>query len=526
MDGETRIPMKVHSILDDYDVTWSQKLGCGISGPVRWVWNQWPCQVGVESVALSGGCGISGPVRWVWDQWPCQVGVGSVALSGGCGISGPVRPCKDKKTGQRYALKCLIDRQRARQELRLQVRCSSHPNIVSIRDIYANEVQFPKEPEPRSRLLVVMELMDGGELFERISQQKHFTEQLAAKYTKQIALAIYRCHSLNIAHRDIKPENLLLKDNTEDAVVKLSDFGFAKVDDGTLMTPHFTPYYVAPQVLEAQQRQARERYCILPKGQPYTYDKSCDMWSLGVLIYIMLTGYPPFYSDTPTKVISRGMKKKIMAGNYEFVDEDWAHISDSAKDLVARLLLVDPEARLTILQVLDHPWLREAPNTQLLSPAIMMDKNSLAEVQQAYSETLTSMRMPDNRVTLKPIAEVNNPIMRKRMQSRRDSQDNPESEPPLKQTSTSMAIKTLRDVIAHCILKTSDGTTDDTDTLNKLLRRACDHNTDCASLTDILCRWHWDGQALGEKTDAFQLAQMLSELVQYTLHSDTSSQHS
>ncbi|KAK2172992.1 hypothetical protein NP493_913g02064 [Ridgeia piscesae] len=438
----------------------------------------------------------------------------------------PYRPCKKKTTGERFALKCLLDRPRARQELRLQVRCSGHPNIVSIMDIYANEVQFPNEPEPRSRLLVVMELMDGGELFERISQQKYFTEQLAAKYTKQIALAIDRCHSLNVAHRDIKPENLLLKDNSEDAMVKLSDFGFAKVDDGTLMTPHFTPYYVAPQVLEAQQRQAREKYCILPKGQPYTYDKSCDMWSLGVLVYIMLTGYPPFYSETPTKVISRGMKKKILAGNYEFVDEDWAHISQSAKDLVARLLLVDPEARLTVRQVLDHPWLLDPPDTQLLSPAIMMDKASLAEVQQAYSETLTSMRMPDHRVTLKPIAQVNNPIMRKRLQSRCDSQDNPQIEPPSKQSSNSMAIKTLRDVIAHCILKTSDGATDDTETLNRLLRRACDHNTDCASLTHILDRWHWDGQSLGEKTDVVNLAQSLSDLVQQTLHSTATSQPS
>ncbi|XP_030847947.1 MAP kinase-activated protein kinase 5 [Strongylocentrotus purpuratus] len=166
----------------------------------------------------------------------------------GTGINGPVRPCQHKRSEDRFALKLLLDKPGARAEVNLHSRCSGHANIVKIIEVFSNEVQFPGEPAPKSRLLVVMELMDGGELFDRISKQKRFTERQAVILTKQIASAVLQCHSLNIAHRDLKPENLLLKDNSEDSPVKLSDFGFAKVDDGTLMTPHFTPYYVAPQV--------------------------------------------------------------------------------------------------------------------------------------------------------------------------------------------------------------------------------------------------------------------------------------
>ncbi|MEQ2266160.1 MAP kinase-activated protein kinase 5, partial [Xenotaenia resolanae] len=179
-----------------------------------------------------------------------------------------------KSTQERLALKILIDRPKARNEVRLHMMCANHPNIVQILEVYANTVQFPHESSPRARLLIVMEMMEGGELFHRISQHKHFTEKMASQVTKQISQALAHCHFLNIAHRDLKPENLLFKDNSLDAPVKLCDFGFAKIDQGDLTTPQFTPYYVAPQVLEAQRRHQKEKSGIIPTSPtPYTYNK-------------------------------------------------------------------------------------------------------------------------------------------------------------------------------------------------------------------------------------------------------------
>ncbi|KAG7237546.1 hypothetical protein INR49_032163 [Caranx melampygus] len=198
----------------------------------------------------------------------------------GAGISGPVRVCVKKSTQERLALKILIDRPKARNE--------------SVSRAAASYVL--------ARLLIVMEMMEGGELFHRISQHRHFTEKMASQVTKQISQALEHCHSLNIAHRDLKPENLLFKDNSLDAPVKLCDFGFAKIDQGDLMTPQFTPYYVAPQVLEAQRRHQKEKSGIIPTSPtPYTYNKSCDLWSLGVIIYVMLCGYP---RSTPSTTVA------------------------------------------------------------------------------------------------------------------------------------------------------------------------------------------------------------------------------
>jgi len=229
----------------------------------------------------------------------------------GAGISGPVRVCVKKSTQERFALKILFDRPKARNEVRLHMMCATHPNIVQIIEVFANSVQFPHESSPRARLLIVMEMMEGGELFHRISQHRHFTEKQASQVTKQIALALQHCHLLNIAHRDLKPENLLFKDNSLDAPVKLCDFGFAKIDQGDLMTPQFTPYYVAPQVLEAQRRHQKEKSGIIPTSPtPYTYNKSCDLWSLGVIIYVMLCGYPPFLLQTPQPNYPKGYAEK------------------------------------------------------------------------------------------------------------------------------------------------------------------------------------------------------------------------
>ncbi|MGH0151608.1 UNVERIFIED_CONTAM: hypothetical protein FKN15_020770 [Acipenser sinensis] len=497
----------------------------------------------------------------------------------GAGISGPVRVCVKKSTQERFALKILIDRPKARNEVRLHMMCVGHPNIVQIIEVYANSVQFPHESSPRSlyrvrvvrvytkpkdflrkqcvqgsgrgtpprvqdapysleiagsnpsyatadrgqevqgsgiqlakrcpggvgvrsageslahrtpvtpvaglapvcyqsyavllkapseaqppslltalpcslraRLLIVMEMMEGGELFHRISQHRHFTEKMAS----QIAQALQHCHSLNIAHRDLKPENLLFKDNSLDAPVKLCDFGFAKIDQGDLMTPQFTPYYVAPQVLEAQRRHQKEKSGIIPTSPtPYTYNKSCDLWSLGVIIYVMLCGYPPFYSKHHSRTIPKDMRKKIMTGSFEFPEDEWSQISEMAKDIVRKLLKVKPEERLTIEGVLDHPWLNctEALDNVLPSAQMMMDKAIVAGIQQAHAEQLANMRIQDLNVSLKPLNSVNNPILRKRKLLGTKPKSGFFFHDPENGTEDSnVALEKLRDVIAQCIL--------------------------------------------------------------------------
>lgn len=205
---------------------------------------------------------------------------------------------------------------------------------MSIVDVYENVYGGSR------CLLVVMECMAGGELFQRIQDRAEnaFTEREAAEVIQNICLAVVHLHRMDVAHRDLKPENLLYSRPDNLGVLKLTDFGFAKETNivNNLQTPCYTPYYVAPEVLG-----------------PEKYDKSCDMWSLGVIMYILLCGYPPFYSNHGL-AISPGMKKRIRAGQYDFPDPEWKLVSKDAKDLIKGLLKTDPVERLTIEQVMRH----------------------------------------------------------------------------------------------------------------------------------------------------------------------------
>ncbi|XP_072456531.1 MAP kinase-activated protein kinase 5 isoform X2 [Notamacropus eugenii] len=471
----------------------------------------------------------------------------------GAGISGPVRVCVKKSTQERFALKILLDRPKARNEVRLHMMCATHPNIVQIIEVYANSVQFPHESSPRARLLIVMEMMEGGELFHRISQHRHFTEKQASQVTKQIALALQHCHSLNIAHRDLKPENLLFKDNSLDAPVKLCDFGFAKIDQGDLMTPQFTPYYVAPQiqsvflgniipspcsfsseqsqtpslsgaqeglhlglVLEAQRRHQKEKSGIIPTSPtPYTYNKSCDLWSLGVIIYVMLCGYPPFYSKHHSRTIPKDMRRKIMTGSFEFPEEEWSQISEMAKDIVRKLLKVKPEERLTIEGVLDHPWLNsnEALDNVLPSAQLMMDKAVVAGIQQAHAEQLANMRIQDLKVSLKPLHSVNNPILRKRKLLGTKPKDGVYIHDPENGAEDSnVALEKLRDVIAQCILPQAGENEDEK--LNEVMQEAWKYNRECKLLRDTLQSFSWNGRGFTDKVDRLKLAEIVKQVIE------------
>ena len=191
-----------------------------------------------------------------------------------------------------------------------------HPNIVKTYGI----VDAPR------KLYILMEKMTGGELFDRIVEKDHYSEAEAAKTMIPIIDAIKYCHSMGIVHRDLKPENLLYTTPDPDAIIKVSDFGLARFyDDDVMTTACGTPGYVAPEILHG-------------KG----YGLEVDYWSIGVILYIILCGFPPFYEES-----NQALFETIKSGSFEFPSPFWDGISDMAKDLVSNCLKVDPKERYT-----------------------------------------------------------------------------------------------------------------------------------------------------------------------------------
>ena len=190
------------------------------------------------------------------------------------------------------------------------------------------------------RIYLVMELVKGGDLFDRVVARGKFTEANARKLMTGILKAVSYLHSRSIVHRDLKPENILLVHADCDTEAKITDFGLAKrtTSEG-LKTFCGTPQYFAPEVL-------KRRNTKMGTGR---YGREADMWSIGVILYILLSGTPPFNEDT--------LFQQIQAAKYSFEGEEWEGVSDSAKDLVSRLLTSSPTARLKVDQALHHPWL-------------------------------------------------------------------------------------------------------------------------------------------------------------------------
>ncbi|XP_056129143.1 MAP kinase-activated protein kinase 2b isoform X2 [Lampris incognitus] len=316
----------------------------------------------------------------------------------GMGINGKVLEIFQKESGEKYALKMLQDCPKARQEVELHWRASPCSHIVRIVDVYENLYQG------RKCLLIVMECMDGGELFTHIQDRGNhaFTEREASDIMKSIGEAINSLHDINIAHRDIKPENLLYTSKMPDALLKLTDFGFAKeiTTLNSLATPCYTPYYVAPEVLG-----------------PEKYDKSCDMWSLGVIMYILLCGYPPFYSNHGL-AISPGMKRRIRNGQYEFPNPEWSDVSEEAKQLIRELLKTEPTKRMSITEFMNHPWINqsmEVPQTPLHTSRVLQEEKDIwEEVKEEMTSALATMRVDYEQIKIKTIEDSSNPLLLKR----------------------------------------------------------------------------------------------------------------
>eukprot|EP01017_Pseudomicrothorax_dubius_P023101 TRINITY_DN2479_c0_g6_i1.p1 TRINITY_DN2479_c0_g6~~TRINITY_DN2479_c0_g6_i1.p1 ORF type:complete len:402 (+),score=120.69 TRINITY_DN2479_c0_g6_i1:84-1289(+) len=208
------------------------------------------------------------------------------------------------------------------------LRTLDHPNIIRIYEYYQDE----------KALYIVTDLCSGGELFDKIIEKKFFNEREAAKILKQIISAVLYCHKHKIVHRDLKPENVLYETGKDDSLIKVIDFGTSKVfDPNQKMTQKFgTPYYIAPEVLRGK------------------YDEKCDVWSIGVIAYVLLCGYPPFNGGSDRIILV-----KVMKGEYEFKQKDWEKVSEHGKDFVKKLLTYDPDARVTAEAAFNHPWLSE-----------------------------------------------------------------------------------------------------------------------------------------------------------------------
>jgi calcium-dependent protein kinase len=222
------------------------------------------------------------------------------------------------------------------QELEI-LKKADHPNIINFYEIYKDKNFFH----------IVTEFCEGGELFEHILDKGVINEKETATIILKIVSAIRHLHCMNICHRDLKPENILFEYKGKKPEIKIIDFGLSKYFAVNKMTTKIgTPYYVSPEILEGK------------------YDKNCDMWSIGVITYIMLCGYPPFNAKTEQMLF-----KKIAFCDYSFPEEDWSRISSEAKDFITKLLEVNPNKRLDAENALKHPWIekhcKESIHTEL-----------------------------------------------------------------------------------------------------------------------------------------------------------------
>mmetsp|Transcript_12136 Transcript_12136/g.38934 ORF Transcript_12136/g.38934 Transcript_12136/m.38934 type:complete len:328 (+) Transcript_12136:50-1033(+) len=210
-----------------------------------------------------------------------------------------------------------------------------HKNIIALFEIY---------DEPK-KMHLVMELVTGGELFDRIVQKQKYSEKEAAGCMAQLCEALHFLHDKKIVHRDLKPENILYESPDSDTI-KVADFGLARVVSGkdVMKTACGTPGYVAPEILKNQ-----------------GYDSGAvDIWSAGVILYILLCGFPPFYEEELPALFDQ-----ILHARYDFPSPWWDHISSDAKELVRNMLELNVEKRFTAKQVLEHSWMKNAPDIHL-----------------------------------------------------------------------------------------------------------------------------------------------------------------
>ena len=310
------------------------------------------------------------------------------------------------KAGADVAIK-IIDKAKVEdmQDIQREIEIMNmvdHPNVINLFEIF---------DEPK-KMNLVLELVTGGELFDRIVAKGNYSEKDAATCMSQLCQALDYLHTKKIVHRDLKPENLLYASPADDANLKVADFGLARMlTAGDMMkTACGTPGYVAPEVI---------------KNKGYA-GGSCDMWSAGVILYILLCGYPPFGDDDLPSLL-----RQIQSGRYHFHKPHWDSVSAGAKDVVRKLLVVDPPKRMTAAQALQHPWIvagRRAPETPL--PGAVTQLRQYTKLRRLRKVTRTIMAT--NR-------------MEKLVSVRRTSDDAlPRDSPPAAAASTAAGVKQVR----------------------------------------------------------------------------------
>jgi len=261
----------------------------------------------------------------------------------GSGISGMVRLCTHKTTGVKYAVKSLdlglVETEEGLQQLReeIAIMCQlDHPNIVRLEEVY----------ESHSEIFLVQELCEGGELFDRLDEQPdyHYSESQCAGLVKQMICSVRYIHSKGIIHRDLKLENFLFSSKLIDSELKMIDFGLSKhfhYSGEKQHEPVGTPYTVSPEVIRG------------------SYDERCDVWAIGVITYLLLSGEPPFGGCGGTETLLQ-VRENILKGNFEFQPEEiWANVSEEAKEFILSLLVTDPNSRPTAQICQDSRWLRD-----------------------------------------------------------------------------------------------------------------------------------------------------------------------
>ncbi|XP_023214970.1 serine/threonine-protein kinase Chk2-like isoform X3 [Centruroides sculpturatus] len=308
-------------------------------------------------------------------QYPVQItNKYTVSTMLGRGTCGEVRLIFEKGTCYRYALKIIskktfsssnneaILKRNIMNEVNV-LRSLDHPCIVKVEDVIDTE----------DTLYIVLELVEGGELFDRVVSVDHFDEPTAKLLFYQMVVAVKYLHDQEITHRDLKPENILLSGEENETVIKVTDFGLSKFVNEQTMLKTFcgTPTYLAPEI-------------IVSAGSG-SYTKAIDCWSLGVILYICLVGYPPFsddYKDMP-------LTDQIIQGRYRFPLKYWHHVSKPAIDLIKRLLTVNPNNRITLEEALQHPWFKDKPIIRKAN-ALMYPKNQQMTLRNKRSRSSES----------------------------------------------------------------------------------------------------------------------------------------
>ncbi|CAN1290211.1 Calcium-dependent protein kinase 17 [Linum perenne] len=279
----------------------------------------------------------------------------SIGKELGRGQFGVTHLCTNKANGQQYACKTIAKRklvnkedlEDVRREVQIMHHLTGQPNIVELKGAY----------EDKHSVHLIMELCAGGELFDRIIAKGHYTERAAASLLRTIVEIVHTCHSMGVIHRDLKPENFLLLNKDESSPLKATDFGLSVFyKPGEVFKDIVgSAYYIAPEVLKRK------------------YGPEADIWSIGVMLYILLCGVPPFWAES-----EHGIFNAILRGHVDFTSDPWPSISPQSKDLVRKMLNSDPKQRLSASQVLNHPWIKEDGE----APDVPLDNAVLGRLKQ------------------------------------------------------------------------------------------------------------------------------------------------